>query len=100
MTVITIATARSESKEHECRRRSAEKKILQGSFSRLGAALVEGRKDVKRQAQQFQRNEDQKNILRTHQEHHAGRRKQNEGQIFADMRGEGRLHRYQNYKDR
>jgi len=37
--------------------------------------------------QQVQRNEEKKIFANSQQEHHAGRRKQKEGQIFANVRG-------------
>ena len=68
-------------------------------FPGLQAAFVERGKDVEREAEQLQRDEDDQEVLRCYEKHHSGGCKKDEQDELADVLGEGRVDSDQQYKD-
>ena len=79
------AVEQAEAEEQEGRGHSAEEVVLHGGFPGLQAALVEGGEGVEREAQEFQRDEDDQQVLRCDEEHHAGSCEQDEQDELADV---------------
>ena len=96
---IGEAVEQAEAEQHEGRRHSAEEEVFESSFGGAGAALVEPCKNVDRQAQQLERDEDDEEVLRGDEKHHASCREQDQENKFADVIGEGGVHREEERQD-
>ena len=79
------AVEQAESEEQKGGGHSAEEEVLQCGFQRLQAALAEGGEDVEREAEEFERDEDDQQILGADEEHHADGCDQDEEDEFADV---------------
>ena len=82
------AVEQAEAEQQKRRRHAAEQKVFQRRLGGPGVVLVERGEDVKREAGEFQRDENHQQILGADQEHQADGAEQNQRKIFADMVGE------------
>ena len=90
----------AQPKQRERRRHAAEQKVFQGRLGGLDVALVERREDVKREARQFERDENHQDVLGADQEHHPHNCQQDQRKVFACVRREIRFHGQQNRENR
>ncbi len=82
------AVEQADSEEKKCCGHSTEEEVLDGGFPGLRAALAEGREDVEGEAQEFKRDEDDQEILRSYEEHHSRSCDEDEQDELADVFGE------------
>ena len=87
------AVEQAEAEEQEGGGHSAEEEVFERGFRGVRAVLVERGEDVEGEAEQFERDEDDEQVLRADQEHHAGGGDQDEQDEFADVVGEGGIRR-------
>ena len=83
------AVQQAESEEQESGGHAAEEEVFECGFPGLQAALAEGGEDVEGEAEQLERDEDDEQILRADQEHHAGGCHEDQQDELADVLGEG-----------
>ena len=87
---------------HERRGQRAHDEILHARFERTGAATLKADEHIERHGDEFERDEQQREVIRRRREHHARSRKQDERVILRDARRDaiGELHRHQQDKNR
>ena len=85
---VRESVEQADAEEQKSGRHSAEEEILQCGFGGFAALLVESGEQVERQAEEFERYEDQQQILRADQEHHGDGREEDQPQVLADVLGE------------
>ena len=77
------AVNETDSKKRERARRAAEQEIFQARFSRAHIGFVERGHDVKRQAGEFEADEDHEQLFAANEQHQSDRREQNEREILT-----------------
>src|SRR6185312_447583 len=80
----------AHAEEQESGGHAAEEEVFEGRFGGLAALLVESGEDVEREREEFERHEDEQEILRRDQEHHGHGGEQDDRDVFADVPGEAR----------
>ncbi len=94
------AVKQAHAKEEEAGGHASEEEVFERCFGGEAALLVEAGEDVERKREEFEGDENEKQVLRGDQEHHGHGGEEDEREVFADVAGDAGGGREQDRENR